>query len=319
MGDESVLVTGGAGFIGSHLVDRLLADGARRVTVVDSFFMPSPNNLAGATARFGDALVVYREDAADPDAMREICRREKPQIVYDLATKALEYSFFNPRGAFSVNTDVTATLAELLRDGAYARLVHLSSSEVYGTAEQVPMTEDHPLNPETTYAAGKAAADLLLASYVRMFELDIVIVRPFNNYGPRQNSGSHAAVVPITMKRLLSGMPPVIHGGGQQTRDFMFVTDTVDRIVRVAATQGARGTVVNVGTGQETSIQEVVDRLCECAGYTGPQAHEPRRTADVTRHLAGVARLKGHLGGDGAVTSLSDGLALTFDWYRQNR
>lgn len=319
MSEESVLVTGGAGFMGSHLVDRLLADGARRVTVVDNFFMPSTNNLASATELYGDALVVYREDAADPDAMRAICSREKPQTVYDLATKALEYSFLNPRGAFSVNTDVTATLAELLRDGVYTRLLHVSSSEVYGTAEQVPMTEDHPLNPETTYAAGKAAADLLLASYVRMFDLDIIIVRPFNNYGPRQNSGSHAAVVPITMNRLLSGMPPVIHGDGHQTRDFMFVTDTVDRIVRVASTEGARGTVVNVGTGKETSIQEVVDRLCECAGYTGPQVHEPRRTADVTRHLAGVTRLRDHLGGDGGFMSLSNGLAQTFDWYRQNR
>lgn len=318
MSEEAALVTGGAGFIGSHLVDRLLADGASKVVVVDSFFMPSTDNLASATERYGDALVVYREDAGDPDAMRAICERERPEIVYDLATKALEYSFLNPRGAFTVNTDVTATLAELLRYGAYGRLVHLSSSEVYGSAEAVPMTEDHPLNPETTYAAGKAAADLMLASYVRMFELDIVVVRPFNNYGPRQNTGSHAAVVPLTMRRLLSGQPPVIHGGGQQTRDFMFVTDTVDRIVRVAATEAARGTVVNVGTGRETSIQEIVDRLCECAGYAGPQEHGPRRVADVTRHLAGVARLTDHVG-EVATTPLSDGLRQTFDWYRQNQ
>ena len=317
MSEQVALVTGGAGFIGSHLVDRLLADGAREVVVVDSFFMPSTGNLVCATERYGDALVVYREDAADREAMRAVCSRHRPEIVYDLATKALEYSFFNPRGAYTVNTDVTATLAELLRDGAYGRLAHISSSEVYGTAEAVPMTEHHPLNPETSYAAGKAAADLLLASYVRMFNLDIVVVRPFNNFGPRQNSGSHAAVVPITIKRLLSGMAPVIHGGGQQTRDFMFVTDTVDRIVRIAATEAARGTVVNVGTGRETTIQEVVDRLCECAGYTGPQVHEPRRTADVTRHLAGVTRLTEHLG-DASVTSLSDGLAQTFEWSRRN-
>jgi len=241
MGERPALVTGGAGFIGSHLVDRLLADGAPKVIVVDSFFMPSTNNLVSAMERYGDALVVYREDAADRDAMRAIIRREGPEIVYDLATKALEYSFFNPRGAFSVNTDIAATLAELLRDGEYRRLVHLSSSEVYGTAAAVPMTEDHPLNPETSYAAGKAAADLLLASYVRMFELDLVILRPFNNYGPRQNAGSHAAVVPLTIKRLLSGLAPVIHGGGQQTRDFMYVSDTVDRLVRLECRNRLRG------------------------------------------------------------------------------
>ncbi len=235
MGQQRALITGGAGFIGSHLVDRLLTDGAERVVVVDTFFLGSDENLADARQRHGDALVVYREDAADHGAMAEICRVEQPDVVFNLATKALLYSFFNPAGACRVNLDIALTLCELLRADAYGRLVHLSSSEVYGTAQQFPMGEDHPLLAETTYAAGKAAADLAVASYVRMFGLDALTVRPFNNFGPRQNSGSFAGVIPLTVARILGGDAPVIEGDGEQTRDFIFVEDTVDALLRLAA------------------------------------------------------------------------------------
>jgi UDP-glucose 4-epimerase len=309
-----ILVTGGAGFIGSHLVDALLDGGAESVAVVDTFFLGREENLAAARERHGDALTVYREDAGDLGAMTAICRAERPDVAYNLATKALLYSFFNPVGAFQVNVSIAAALAELLRTAALPKLVHLSTSEVYGTAQEITMGEDHPLLAETSYAAGKAAADLLLMSYVNMYGLDVVTVRPFNNYGPRQNDGAFAAIVPLTIKRLLDGAPPVIEGDGLQTRDFIYVDDTVAAILALATLDAAGGRTLNVGSGREVAIHEVVEAICEIAGYTGEIFHAPARVADVRRHRADVTAVEALLG-PVARTPLREGLERTYSWH----
>ncbi len=309
-----IVVTGGAGFIGSHLVDALLAAGAARVAVVDTFFLGKERNLDQARAGTGERLKVYREDAGDAGAMAALCAAERPDIVFNLATKALLYSFFNPAGACKVNLDIALALGELLRAGAYGRLVHISSSEVYGSAKSTPMTEDHPLQPETSYAAGKAAADLLLASYVSMFDLDITTLRPFNHSGPRQNDGALAAIVPLTIKRIRQDEPPVIQGDGLQTRDFIYVGDTVDAVLRAAAAEGMKGRVLNLGSGEETAVKSVVETICQAMGYDGEIVYEPARPADVRRHCAGVAHARAVLG-EVAPTPLAQGLARTVSWY----
>lgn len=309
------MVTGGAGFIGSHLVDALLARGATSVAVVDTFFLGQEGNLHDARTGHGDALRVYREDAGEATAVAEVVAREQPDVVFNLATKALLYSFFNPAGACRVNLDIAIALAELQRSGAFGRLVHVSSSEVYGSARRTPMDEDHPLLAETSYAAGKAAADLLLASYVNMFQSDVVTLRPFNNYGPRQNSNALAAVVPLTIARLQQGEPPVLSGDGSQTRDFIHVADTVETLLRVAERNDIpRGAVFNIGSGQETTIREIVETLCRIYGYDGPITQEPARAADVMRHCADTSRLRAVLGTLPA-RPLEDGLRETAEWY----
>ena len=310
-----VLVTGGAGFIGSHVVDAALAAGAESIAVVDTFFLGRDENLEAARSRHGDALTVYRDDAGDLGAMSAICRAERPDLAFNLATKALLYSFFNPVGAFQVNVSIAAALAELMRQRALPKLVHLSSSEVYGTAQTISMAEDHPLLAETSYAAGKAAADLLLMSYVNMYELDVVTVRPFNNYGPRQNDGAFAAVVPLTIKRLLDGAAPVIEGDGLQTRDFIYVEDTVAAILALATTNAASGRTLNVGSGRETAIREIVETLCDIAGYAGEMIEAPARAADVRRHRADVSEAE-RLLGPLARTGLREGLERTYSWHR---
>ena len=309
-----VLVTGGAGFIGSHLVDALLDAGAEAVAVVDTFFLGREENLTAARARHGDALTIYREDAGDLGAMTAICRAERPDVAFNLATKALLYSFFNPVGAFQVNVSIASALAELLRTGALPKLVHLSTSEVYGTAQQITMGEDHPLLAETSYAAGKAAADLLLMSYVNMYDLDVVTVRPFNNYGPRQNDGTFAAIVPLTIRRLLEGAPPVIEGDGLQTRDFIYVDDTIAAILALATNAAAAGRTLNVGSGREVAIGEVVGVICEIADYAGEIVHAPARVADVRRHRADVTQVQALLG-PVARTPLREGLERTYSWH----
>lgn len=314
MNGRRALVTGGAGFIGSHLVDRLLASGAGRVVVVDNFFLGKRENLADAFRKGGERLAVINDDASDLPAMREIVERESIQDVYNLATKPLEYSFDNPAGAFDVNTRLAITWGELLRKGHYERLIHTSSSEAFGSAVTRPMREDHPRNPTTPYAAGKAAADLALLSYVRTFDLDIRILRPFNNYGPRQNWGSYSGVVPKTAQRLLEGKPPILHGDGTQGRDFVYVEDVADALLAVSSTPAARGQDLNVASGQETPVKDVITILCKAADYHGEWIREPRRAADVDHHIGDGTQLE-KVTGYRPRTSLTEGLARAFRWY----
>lgn len=316
MNDRRALVTGGAGFIGSHLVDRLLADGASRVVVVDNFFLGKRENLEDAEKAGDGRFRIINEDATDLSAMREIVEREKIQDVYNLATKPLEYSFDNPAGAYDVNTRLAITWAELLRKGHYERLIHTSSSEVFGTARTRPMREDHPRNPTTPYAAGKAAADLALQSYIKTFQLDIRILRPFNNYGPRQNWGAYSGIVPKTALRLLDKKAPIQHGDGLQGRDFVYVGDVADALVRAANTPAARGREMNIASGVETPIKDVLTALADAARFRGSFVHEERRAADVDHHIGDGALLES-ITGFRPTTELTEGLRRTFAWYEK--
>ena len=223
---KNVLVTGGAGFIGSHLCDELLARGAAKVVCVDNFFLGKMENIAEAMNH--DNFVLYRDDARHFGVMQSVMEREHIEVVFNMATIALNYSFFNPFDAYMVNVEIANTLLELLKVGAYKTLIHTSSSEAYGTAQYSPMDENHPTDPTTPYAAGKAAADMLVHSFSKVLDMDISIIRPFNNYGPRQNAdGPLAGIIPVTAKRIKNGEKPVVNGDGEQTRDFIYVKDTV--------------------------------------------------------------------------------------------
>ena len=159
--NKRVLVTGGAGFIGSHLVDALLASGAEHVVVVDNFFTGAEENLSQAM----DEITLYRDDASNWGAMSSILKKESVDVVFNLATIPLNYSFFNPYAAFMVNVELADVMLKLLKEGKYQTLVQVSSSEAYGTAQYSPMDEKHPLAPTTPYAAGKLAADLMIQSF----------------------------------------------------------------------------------------------------------------------------------------------------------
>lgn len=308
---ETILVTGGAGFIGSHLVDRLLAEGAEHVVVIDNLFLGSEDNLE--LAMTSGRVTFYRDDAEFSTSLDYIFSRHQIGVVFNCATKALNYSFLNPANAFDTNVSVTLNLLELQRRGAFKTLCHFSTSEVYGSAVYEPMDEQHPRNPTTTYAAGKAAADLAVESYVRMFGLDAIIVRPFNNYGPRQNyRGMMAGVIPITAWRILSGETPEIHGDGTQSRDFIFVRDTVDAVVKLFRVQAA-GESVNISTDNQCSIAELVARICAEMGYGGEVLRKPSRHADVLCHNASNEKVHSLI--DYSLTDFDAGLRETLNWY----
>lgn len=310
---KTILVTGGAGFIGSHLVDRLLQDGAGHIVVVDNLFVGDEANLELALA--SNRVTFYRDDIELSTSLEYIFERHEIDIVFNCATKALNYSFLNPANAFSTNVTGVLNLLELQRRGAFSSLCHFSTSEVYGTAVYEPMDELHPRLPTTTYAAGKAAADMAVESYVRMFDLDAVIVRPFNNYGPRQNhKGLLAGVIPLTAWRLLNGGVPEIHGTGQQSRDFIFVEDTVDAVVKLFQVLKT-GDNVNISTDNQITVEDLIQRICTHYGYTGEIVRKEGRKSDVLCHNASNEKVKALI--DYQLTDFETGLARTLDWYGQ--
>jgi UDP-glucose 4-epimerase len=311
--NKTVLVTGGAGFIGSHLSDRLLREGVGELIIVDNLFLGSEDNIQEAIKDRRTSL--YREDAEFSTSMDYIFARHEVDAVFNCATKALNYSFVNPSNAFSTNVSVALNLLELQRKSRFKTLCHFSTSEVYGSAIYEPMDEKHPRNPTTTYAAGKAAADLALESYAHMFGLDAFIVRPFNNYGPRQNHlGPLAGVIPLTAWRILSGMPPEIHGDGKQSRDFIHVEDTVDAVVKLFRVLPA-GESVNISTDNQVAIGDLVSRIATMLAYRKKIVFKPARQADVLCHNASNLKVRGLI--DYTLTDFETGLRETLDWYVQ--
>ena len=309
--NKTVLVTGGAGFIGSHLVDRLIADGAKQVIIVDNLFLGSEDNISSALSK---GAIFYNEDIEYKESLEYIFDAHAIDIVFNLATKALNYSFINPGNAFTTNVTGTVNLLELQRKGKFTSLCHFSTSEVYGTAVYEPMDEAHPKAPTTTYAAGKAAADLAVESYVNMFDVDAFIVRPFNNYGPRQNhKGLLAGIIPITAWRLHNNIAPELHGEGNQSRDFIYVTDTVDAVVKLFDVMPS-GESVNISTDNCYSVKELLEKIISYYDYEGELVRKEARGADVLTHNASNEKVKILI--DYNLTSFDDGLSRTLDWYK---
>ncbi len=311
---RNILVTGGAGFIGSHLVDALLSEDAKEVVIVDNLFIGSEANIADAVKK---GATFYNEDIEFETSLSYIFDRHEIDIVFNCATKALNYSFVNPANAFSTNVTGILNLLELQRKGYFKTLCHFSTSEVYGTAEYEPMDEKHPKAPTTTYAAGKAAADLAVESYVNMFEIDAFIVRPFNNYGPRQNyKGYLAGIIPITARRILTNeAPPEIHGEGTQSRDFIYVGDTISAVIKVFPLMKP-GDSINISTDNCLSMSEVITKVSDYYGFTGEIIRKPARGADVLCHIASNEKIKSMISYE--LTSIEEGLNKTLEWYKNN-
>lgn len=313
--DKSILVTGGAGFIGSHLVDCLISEHPSNLVVVDNFFLGKESNLDEAKANYPE-LKIYREDASDYEAMQRIVKAEGIQVLFNLAVIPLPMSLIRPKWTYEQNVNITLCVCELARNHAFKTLIHFSSSEAYGSCLYAPMDENHPLNPSTPYAASKAAADLLVLSYICTFNVDASIIRPFNSYGPRQNEGNYAGVIPLTIKRILSGESPVIYGDGEQTRDYVYVTDVVDAAVRMYNCVQTRGRVINIGSGEEISINRLVNLLAQHLNWDKPPVYEEARHGDLKRHIADI-RLARDLVAFKSNTALEEGIKRTVDWYIQ--
>jgi UDP-glucose 4-epimerase len=314
--NKSVLVSGGAGFIGSHLVDKIVEEEPENLLVVDNFFTGNLSNLEDAKRNYPN-LKIYNQDVTDYERMRLIMEKESVEVVFNLAIVPLLVSLEKPKWTYEHNVAITSTHCELLRNDFFKTLINFSSSEAYGTCIYAPMDEDHPLNPMTPYAASKAAADHLLLSYYRSFGIDASVIRPFNNYGPRQNDKGYAAVIPITMKRILSGEVPVIHWDGEQSRDFICATDTADATIEVYNHKNTRGKVLNIASGKDTTINTVVRTIVELLNCDKPIIYQEKRPGDVRRHIANTLLARDLMGFKPKIC-FEEGMKLTVEWYKKS-
>jgi len=315
LSNKSILVAGGAGFIGSHLVDCLIKKNPANLVVVDNFYLGKKSNLQDAKRNFPE-LKIVEMDASDQKSMEHLVKQEDIEVIFNLAVIPLPVSLIEPCWVYRHNVDIVLSVCELARKGYYKTLIHFSSSEAYGTCQYAPMDERHPLNPTTSYGASKAATDHLVLSYCKSFGIDAAIIRPFNTYGPRQNEGAYAGVIPLTVKRILNGEVPVIYGDGEQTRDYIYVTDTAEGAMRVYNCLGTRGKVVNIASGQEIKINDLIKLIAESMRYKKAPNHEKERPGDVRRLVGDIGLAEGLLKFAPAV-GLNDGLKTTVDWFKK--
>lgn len=308
---KRILVTGGAGFIGSALVRVLLP--ANEVVVLDDFSVGRIENLEGA-GREGNLTVVrgdIRDRATVEEAMRGVA------VVYHLAVQCLRLSLSNPRLVHDVNTTGTLILCEAARREGVERFIYVSSSEVYGTTRSGPMNEEHPMEPTTPYAASKLAGEAYARAFHLTYGLPVVIVRPFNAYGPRSHiEGPYGEVIPRFVSRALQGLPPLLFGDGHQTRDFAYVTDTVEGIIRAGAREAPIGEVFNIASGTEMAIAELAMMVLDLTGRADlTPEHRPPRPGDVRRMWADISKANRLLGFEPQV-SIREGIARYIEWVR---
>ena len=309
---RTVLVTGAEGFIGSTLVDRLLAEGA----TVRAFVHYKPYGSAGWLAGKEDRVEIVAGDVRDQDhVLRAV---EGCDVVFHLAALiGIPYSYEAPESYVQTNVLGSFHVASACRR-AGARMVHTSTSETYGTARTVPIGEDHPLQPQSPYSASKIGADMMVLSLHHAFELPVAVVRPFNTYGPRQSA---RAVVPAILAQLHSGASELRLGSLTPTRDLNFVEDTVSGFLAVATCDRALGEVVNVGSGREISIGDLVALLEQITGNDAKVVSDPARVrpagSEVERLLCDNRRAREWAGWEPRYP-LEEGLRITSDWVRDH-
>lgn len=307
------LVTGAAGFIGSQLVEALAQAGAS----VRAFVRYNSRNDYGWLERLdsgvADSVEIFRGDLVNPDAVGGAV--QGCESVFHLgALIPIPYSYQHPREFVEANVTGTLNVLEASRREEVRRLVHTSTSEVYGTAQSVPIDEDHPLKAQSPYAATKIAADQLALSFKDSFEIPVVIARPFNTYGPRQSA---RAVIPTVITQAMA-MDAVELGSTHPTRDFLYVEDTVAGLIRCAETEGLDGEVINLGTGVEVSIADLAALVLRLVNRQVAVEHSPVRArppgSEVERLIADTGKAE-RLTGWIAQVSLEEGLRRTIEWF----
>ncbi len=310
---QRILVTGGAGFIGSHLVEALIECGLE-VIVLDNFRNGRRENLAPVLR--SPLLRIINGDITDPVTCQRACRGVG--TVFHLACLGVRHSLHNPGENHQVNAFGTLNLLEAARAAGVNRFVYTSTSEVYGRAADFPITEGTATWPMTVYGASKLAGEHYTQAYYECYRLPTICVRPFNNYGPRSHfEGDTGEVIPRFLMRALSGKPPIIFGDGSNTRDFLYVKECARALVQIAETDKLVGELVNLGYGKEVSIQELAAAVLKVANRPElTPIHDNSRPADIPRLWVNVSKLRSLVDFQPKVT-LVEGLASTMSYFRE--
>lgn len=311
-GPVRVLVTGAAGFIGSTLVDRLLADG-HAVAGLDNFATGRATNIEHLAGN--PAFVFVEADIVTAD-LRAILDEHRPEVVFHLAAQIdVRHSVADPQFDASVNVVGTVRLAEAARLAGVRKVVHTSSGgSIYGTPTQYPTPETVPTDPASPYAAGKVAGEIYLNTFRHLYGMDCSHIAPANVYGPRQDPHGEAGVVAIFAQALLSGKPTKVFGDGGKTRDYVFVDDVVDAFVKAAGEAGG-GQRFNVGTGIETSDRQLHSAVAAAVGGPDDPEFHPDRLGDLRRSCLDIGLAERVLGWRPRVR-LDDGVRRTVEYFR---
>ncbi len=311
---KRVLVTGAGGFIGSHLAERLVQEGARVRAMVHYNALGTWGWLDSSPQRA--EMEVVAGDITDRDSVRQAMAGV--EVVFHLAALiAIPYSYHAPASYLRANVEGTLNVLQAGRDLGVERIVHTSTSEVYGSARYVPIDEEHPLQGQSPYSASKIAADKMAEAFFCSFALPVATIRPFNTYGPRQSA---RAVVPTIITQALT-QPAIRLGSLGPTRDLNFIADTVAGFLSVAASREAVGQVINVGSGREISIGDLARLVLQLLGQDRPIVSEAERVrperSEVERLCADNQRARTLTGWEPRV-SLEDGLLQTIVWVEEN-
>lgn len=311
--EKKAVVTGGAGFIGSHLVDRLIALG-NEVVIIDDFSSGSPNKIKHHEA--SGKLTVIEADIFDEQAMLDLV--PEADCLFHLACRNVRLSLRRPTNVHDVNATGTLNMLKAATKAGIRRFLYCSSSEVNGTADIVPMPEEYHFKPETIYGASKLVGEYYTQVYQRAGWLETVIVRPHNNYGPREHfEGILGEVIPRFILFALAGKPLTIYGDGLQTRDFTYVTETADYMARMMESDEAVGGTFNLCRGNEVSILQIAEIVSGLIGGKVDIDHLPARPSDVLRLFGDPSLMRECLGSSPEI-DIEDGLRMTFEWFRDN-
>jgi NAD dependent epimerase/dehydratase len=316
MNGRSVLVTGAGGFIGCQLVTSLIHQGARVRALVRYNSRNERGTLDWLDADLVRDVEVVSGDVRDVESVARAT--ERTEVVFHLGAQiAIPYSYVNARDFFETNVIGTLNVAQASLDADVQRVIHTSTSEVYGTAQTVPMTESHPLQAQSPYAASKIAADQLMDSFYRSYELPMTIVRPFNTYGPHQSA---RAVIPTIITQALAG-DMLRLGALEPRRDLTYVEDTAAGFIAAACADAAVGRTIQLGTGRDASVGDIVEIVSRIVGrelHVELDEQRLRPPASEIRRLIADPALACHLTGWRAEVSLEDGLVRTTAWIEEN-
>lgn len=304
------LVTGGAGFIGSHLVQELRARG-HRVRVVDSLITGKRENLL----EMPDVEFLHG-DLADPEVARAAVAG-MDFVLHQAAIPSVPRSVVDPVTSHRANLDASLNVLVAARDAKVRRVVYAGSSSAYGDLETLPKREDMPTQPLSPYALQKLVAEQYCQMFTRLYGLETVTIRYFNVFGPRQDPSSpYSGVISLFASALLAGRRPTIYGDGEQSRDFTFVANVVDGVLRASEATSVAGEVINVATGVRWTLNDLFRTMKALTGSTIDPLYEPARLGDVRHSQADITKA-GRLLGYRPLVSMEQGLGQTLDWYRR--
>jgi len=310
-----ILVSGAGGFIGSHLTEYLIEQGHK----VRAFVRYNSCNFWGwlEKSKYIDNIEIYSGDIRDYDSVYESIKGI--DYVFHLAALiGIPYSYHSPLAYIKTNIEGTYNILQAARELKIKRVVHISTSEVYGTAQYVPIDEKHPINPQSPYAASKASADYLAKSFYLSFDLPVTIVRPFNTFGPRQSA---RAVIPTIISQALSGKKEIELGNLNSSRDFSYVLDTVEGIYKIGLHPDTLGEVVNIGTGKDISVRDLVTLISKLTEADLKARVDSKRIrpekSEVQRLICDYSKAHNLTGWKPRYT-LEEGLEKTIAWFKEN-